>query len=80
MGTRDDNSVLIKKVSSENFTGKILTANLPTSLGKCVIPNEVRDLPGVQQEIVIIPGVQNCMGTRDGTVGLWSEGNPPHLF
>ena len=44
---RDDNLVLIKKVSGENFTGKILTANLLTSQGKCVIPNEVRDLSGL---------------------------------
>jgi len=44
---RDDNLVLIKKVSGENFTGKILTANLLISHGKCVIPNEVRDLSGL---------------------------------
>jgi len=39
--------VLIKKVSGENFTGKILTAKLLTSQAKCVIPSEARDLIGL---------------------------------
>ena len=42
---------LIKKVSGENFTSKILTANLLTSQEKCVIPNEVRDLSAL-----LVPG------------------------
>ena len=35
-----------QQVSGENFTGKILTANLPDQ-NQIVIPNEVRDLSGL---------------------------------
>jgi len=32
---RDDNLILIKEVSGENFTGKILTANILTTQCTC---------------------------------------------
>ena len=61
---RDDNLILIKEVSGENFTGKILTANLLDQSQNCH-PERSEGSPGVQLEVVIGLRGHKCIRTRN---------------